>query len=520
MTGIWNTWNNSGLGDYVHLRSWRYQVYGINRNFGHGQSFQSSITEAYKEARSIAQKTAVKSGTAQEVENFYNAILKQEWNDKAFTHYSAFSGKDIETLEQVLTQAMMESMNKNLLEIDRKDLGVKANKTNYFGSLSYSGLKDKGRISIKQQTLTNIVSQALNIIQIVGSQIANNSRGLSEKSLSNLKKNFEEFKHLYTRLYNFWSANDENFIPFRSSYDEYNSLGELIREIVYCSKRLVIPTQAEAGAVGEVFGAYAALMANNKIDTITKQMIKDSVIGGKEAGSQNLVELSSFIDKGQVLEELNKQVVGGQKAQWTLEGGALVSGSTSQDTVDVAISFSDSNNVFGVQNLMASIKNYFDPTNITGHSHKVSVISDTSLLFILNLLNSNFSNHYLNLLVGSGSSNNFNIATEVLKYGVAVRGLSGARTANFNKLSQYFIVNSQTQKHIYVFSTAELLDRLSPYPGLFDDSLAQVTGLPGFGALASTNYFHTTVQQRLAHIIADVHKFKLSMSLEPAVFVK
>lgn len=520
MAGTWNTWSNGGLGDYVHLRAWRYQVYGINRNFGNSESFLSSAISAYNDARAIAQRVAVKDGAAQEVENYYNAILGQQWNSTAFTSYSNLSVADMEEAEQALAVSMLETFEKDLVQINRNNLSPSINKSNQFDSISYSGLQKKGQLSAYTTTIKGIIAKADSIIQIVGKQIKNNSRGLSEEALQKLIMNFEAFRGLKEELDESIRRHYEGkgYVPIRSAANKYNFLGELIKELVYYSKKLAVPTQREAGQAGELFGSYGAVAADRKIEKITAEMIKKHVVGSSKQGSYIELGISSFIDASTVLNELNSKTVGGEKAKWTLSGGGIVSGSTYADTVDVSITFGDSDNVFGVQDLGLSIKNYFDPTNSLGRNRDISIIKETPLLFVLNLLNSNFSNHYLNLLVGSGSSNNFNIANNVIKYGLAVRGLSGARTASFGKLAQYFIVNSQYQKHIYVFSTAELIDRLNPAPGLFDDSLAKVTGLPSFGALKSSNYYHETVEQRLAQLIVDTHSFKLSMSLASGIF--
>ena len=70
-----------------------------------------------------------------------------------------------------------------------------------------------------------------------------------------------------------------------------------------------------------------------------------------------------------------------------------------------------------------------------------------------------------------------------MKYILAVRGLSGARNSASSKLSQYFIVFSRKDKRVYVFTTMDLLDKISPSPGVFNDNYALVTGMPSMGAL-------------------------------------
>ncbi|WP_291627862.1 hypothetical protein [Clostridium sp.] len=120
----------------------------------------------------------------------------------------------------------------------------------------------------------------------------------------------------------------------------------------------------------------------------------------------------------------------------------------------------------------------------------VSVISGAPLTSLLGLMNSNFSNHYLNYLAGNGiSARDFKYGENVMKYILAVRGLSGARNAAFSKLSQYFMVFSRKDKRVYVFTTSDLLDKISPNPGIFYDDYASVTGMPGMGSLKGANKY-------------------------------
>ena len=68
---------------------------------------------------------------------------------------------------------------------------------------------------------------------------------------------------------------------------------------------------------------------------------------------------------------------------------------------------------------------------------------------------------------------------DVIKYAVAVRGLSGYRGfGNNNKMSEYFIVNSRLERKIRVFSTSHLLNALCPTFGHFNDNMATITNLP------------------------------------------
>jgi hypothetical protein len=90
-----------------------------------------------------------------------------------------------------------------------------------------------------------------------------------------------------------------------------------------------------------------------------------------------------------LLGELNKNVVGGESAHWSLssDGEKIVSGTVSQDTVDVRVEYEDDNNIFGTKSFSASVKNYLDPLNTLNTTNSylsgVGVLSGAPLLSIL-----------------------------------------------------------------------------------------------------------------------------------------
>lgn len=398
--------------------------------------------------------------------------------------------------------------------------------------IQYSGLKDKNRTSIRMKTMQNFLPQISKCIGVLKKEyIRGLTKGMDQSALNSLNKTILQLISIHKILNQTikeMQATGEYLKPFRDENNEYNILGKSLSMLDYLTKAYSSPTQEEIGTVAEYFGAAGAMVAGGQASKITADLLSNLVVGGKSSGSNTTLQVSAFVDGKAVLDALNKNVVGGENAKWTLspDGKTLVSSHITQDTVDIDITFNDSNNIFGTDHLRASIKNYFDPANANTKHPGVNVISGVPFTSILNLVGSNFSNHYLNYLVGNGSSGgDFAYAENVLKYILAVRGLSGARSSTFNKLSQYFMVFSRKDKRAYVFTTNDLLEKISPAPGVFNGQYATVTGMPTAGSLRganarvdSANTLNANVQQRIANVIAGAHAFKLSMSLTPNIF--
>lgn len=525
---MWQNWENGGLGDYIHYKKSNYAKYGIYRKFGSSESFNASAIQAYQDAKSIILKTRT-SADVTKIEQFYTELFRQNTTGSS----NALGTDDVIDFTK-MEQSLNESVSKKLPEIgkslDRTNLGVRG--VGKLQHIQYSGLKDKNRTMIKRETLKSMLPQIQNSIKKLNMAFKRGqNKGLDQKSLNDLNYAIQELKqieHYLDRMLQEMQSQGEFLKPFRqNSGGELNTLGKMLSKLDYLTKAYGIPTKEEIGTVAEYAVAAGAAVAGGMASRVTADLLESFVVGGKSHGSNTTVYISDFVGGQKVLDELNANVVGGNDAKWTLgeDGKTLISGHVSQDTVDVDITFNDANNIFGTDRLMASVKNYFDPSKIIGTHSGVSVISGVPFTSILNLVNSNFSNHYLNYLVGHGGGGAFE--ENVLKYAVAVRGLSGARHAAFNKLSQYFIVFSRSKKRVYVFSTCDLLEKISPAPGVFDDAIAKVVGLPGAGSISSANKFindssivDENVRQRIANILIAAHKFKLSMSLQPALFAR
>lgn len=524
---IWNSYSNKGLGDYIHCYPSNYWAFGINRRFGNNGNFTGSAVAAYQEAKAIALKTKTNTSNTQAIADFYTALMRQNYKD-ASAALGTNEVIDYSKMEADFHKAINNKLSASIGKaVDRASLGI----TSIGGiqRISYSGLKDKDRQSIRRSTIQSIIPKVRAcILTLIQEYKRGLIKGIDQGRLNKLKESITELVTIRKVLSNTvkeMQVNNEYLKPFRGEDNSYNYLGAILQDLDYLTKAYTSPTKTEIGYVAEYFTAAGATVAGGMVQQTTAQLLDSFVIGN--TGSNTTLQVSGdFVDRNILKQALNKASFGNDTWSLDEEGNTLVSSHISQDTVDVQINFKDANNIFGTDQLRASVKNYFDPTVLSETHPGVSVISGAPLTSLLGLMNSNFSNHYLNYLAGNGiSGRDFEYGNNVMKYILAVRGLSGARNSASSKLSQYFMVFSRKEKRVYVFTTMDLLDKISPSPGVFNDNYALVTGMPSMGALKSANkYVNVTstveaaVQQRIASVIAGAHAFKLSMSLMPGIF--
>ena len=524
---IWNSYTNKGLGDYIHCYPANYWAFGINRRFGNNGNFSGSAVAAYQEAKALASKTKTGVSNTQAIADFYTALMRQNYKD-ASVALGTNEVIDYAKMESDFHKAINNKLSNSIGKaVDRASLGVTS--VGGIQRISYSGLKDKDRKSIRRSTIQSLIPKVRACIKTLISEYSRGlTKGMSESSLAQLKKTISELiamRQMLSQIAKEMQASNEYLKTFRYNDGTNNYLGDILTNLDYLTKAYTSPTKTEIGYVAEYFTAAGAAIAGGKVQEAIAELLDSFVIGN--TGSNTTIQVSGdFVNRNALKSALNKASFGSDTWSLDEDGNVLVSSHISQDTVDVSVNFKDANNIFGTDQLRASVKNYFDPTALNDTHPGVSVVSGVPLTSLLGLMNSNFSNHYLNYLAGNGiSGRDFEYGNNVMKYILAVRGLSGARNSASSKLSQYFMVFSRKEKRVYVFTTMDLLNKISPAPGVFNDNYALVTGMPSMGALKSANKYvdvtttvETAVQQRIASVIAGAHAFKLSMSLMPGVF--
>lgn len=510
------TGKNTGLGDYIHLTQSNYELYGFHRRGSASVSAEAAAAQAYRELKSnIVKKNNL--ANVKDIELFLNSVLQGKTNQELLKKYNIDSGTTQDE-EEALAAAIDAEMGSEIREFDRGILEVRGTLQSQ-GDYIYSGFRDKERQSVRIDTINKILSTSAKALKkLMTQQRRLMQQGGNASAIVKLGQTLAELRGYMARL-NLIVESSETFakrkrtIRFRNGGDT-NEIGKMLANIAAIEASLNVTPSGLLGKTGELFGSFALQKADRQAD-ITINSIISGVVGEK-GSKQALAGISGdFVDK----EALVTQISSGG-AQWRLEDGVIVSSRETQDTVDVEIEFSEFNQLFGATEVRASIKNYFD---ITSQGSKgVHTISQVPLISILNLINTDFGNHYLNLLAtGANKSLLDGEYTNTIKYAVAVRSLSGYRgDGSTNKLSDYFIVNSRAEGKIRVFSTSHLLEEITPFQGAFADDWVEVTGLPkslSNKKVGEVNS-HSGAMQRITNILVEAHRYKLSMSLKPAFF--
>lgn len=425
-------------------------------------------------------------------------------------------------------QETLDARTKNL-NLDRSDISVR--KEEEYTTLKYRGIQRKKQMGIRKNTLIKIKQR----LEILINNLTKTTRDLQIRGGS-IEKLQEVQKHKIDAIniakeikVILQSLEDESgfkVVTFRTS-EGLNPLGYALEGYNYLAKKYGTLSKQESGTFGEYFGAYGALISakniayqgNTMMQNLQKQLHK-SVIGSK--GSKTTIQISSeYVDSDSLVNQMNLSSSGKNTGTWEYKDGVIVTTNESQDTVDISVDFEDTNNIFQSNQVNISFKNYQDILSNPNYSG-VSVLSGMPLLSIFTLTGTNFANHYLNYIVQDGEGKSFTTLDnqgldDTMKYAIAVRALSGARSQNFSKLSHYFMINIRAQNRIRVFSTTNLLNTLCNSFNNFRGDLFIINNLPREASIENI-WDKESYKGRITNILARVAKIKLRASLSPKVF--
>lgn len=527
------SYSNTGLGDYIHFHSWSFMMHGTYRSFGKSPTSSVLANETYHKLKSLMLNTVTK-GNVTDIEQFYTSLYRQQYNNDIFKKYDIeINESEIEQMERFLKQEVESRVG---LNFDRQNLTVLTDLQTIQQSIyKYRGVQ-RGTKKIKTSSLQQIVNSMSQTLSILKKGLEDAlAVGLNDKKVLQLQFNIEKIKTYEQELRaikntldvdNQWGTglNDVN----SQLSGENNTIAAVIMDFYNIIKLYKKPTKKQVGDTAEIAAAIFDSIADKKANQLSGQLTKNALdiklTGGMSNGGVTRYQISGRYTDSDIIEKNMGKV----STEWDLENGNVVQVNASAETVDVTMSFSNNNNIFGTDKLTQSIKSYSNPFSTSPFNKGISVISGTPLTAILMLTGVNFANNYLNYIANhdigndeeSGLIRAFEVPSEVdntLKYALAVRALSGARTNTYSNLSQYFVIFDRSSKNVKVFPTTSLLDKISSGYGSFNDSFVTIDGLPINGG-SLDNSWAKTVQQRISSVLVQAHARKLSMSLNPSLF--
>lgn len=506
----------AGIGEYVHYRFKNYQRFGLGYNTVGSKSAAAALVSARQDLKML-NKYTVSTIQTQEIEKFLNDLTYSN-ADVSLKNLSLTAGEieQHKTHFVSLIQAKIPELEKVLGSLN---LGGTSSGTGNIGGLSKINLNNK--LGVTSATVGKAQMDLMSLMNSLQAQRSSFEKGSASRL--ELNKILLEAKRLYIKLGQLTSDLSRQVI----SYDQ------TIRNTDFSAKALFVqyneliklasqPTMKQYGDIAELFFQYMVSAASGMSQAQLDDLVAPLTAGSHRVATIGIPNISTLVNIDSVIEGLNKSKTSGITSnKWTSSrnNGYTVNltqnGSTSQQTVDIVIDFSNNKNAmaaFGIDKLRASVKNVKGLSNI-------HILSEAPLSSAFALFDTNFVNHYLNLIAthpdGNGGAfvDKYN---ETIEMGLALRALSGIRDRG-NVLgvdiSDCLIVNNKG-KGVRVVDTSTLMNCI--YSNLRD--YVRATGMPtsigqdwvGYASKPSTDNAYA----RIGKLIAATHAFKISLTLK------
>lgn len=501
------------IGDYVHLRAASIK--------------QGSISAALEKQKEKMIKF-----------NASNDKIKQEELKKLGDELSLMKGlfqnpgnspspKNMSEVASTIMKFIEKSVQAEISSIDWSTgrVSIKKNSTSGVGQI-----RNKATLSEAQRA-----QDALNRFSKLYKQITGNENGTltleTLKEIVNKAKEVEEnltaaAKESSNRLK---ALNlDDNALNMaisqlnKGNYNPYKRNFQLLIRTINDSIRILAPIYAYQLAQGNLFEAMLSALNYTKDGCIEKadqdliQMLMDGIKGGKRA---TVAYRTDRFNKN-VADRLFSRTVG--------DFSLMANASPTQGKVDVVIKANS--NIGNSIDLRISAKNI----NLKSSYGWIHVVSDTSLLALLQDENENYVNHYINIFAlheDEDADNKLNqmrqAYTQLTNFLIAIKALTGEVT-RINENGQLvddsanvFVVNDSSTGQFHIYSMASIKQKLMEK--YINAAPGELSGGRNVISIKYSKYrFKNDFVEgdpdsakwiRVSNVLSDVHATKISASI-------
>lgn len=530
----------AGIGDYIHLYYRNYAAEGIQNDVGQN-SGEAGIAEAYEVFRkqredflSNSTNISVQLNSTESAEirkNLSKIIKKQseiqdtngqvllksildEIHKKSLEHLSKGKNEWINFQTGDLDESMFDTAEQSIL------------------SKSFTIFNDKNRFSNKESISLNSLQKAVDKIFDEEGEIIQYLNSLTKKpgAIMGLKKRIINMKNLYNQLNEIneegtsalqrMSSNSRLYLD-KKRFSATDQDWEKIKKFRDGMRRIVDDLQVKPyinqilrGDILEYALAISLLqsakISQDEIKKILSSKNNTVVMGGsREPVTIKFDNFTSDVNWSQFNRRIGEKQTDGE---WKI--------ASTQGKIDVSFEYNMKKINFSAKNVNLQSNN------------NIHVLSGSSLLFLIQDLNSVFVNHFLNNI----SDNLFDIdnpyavkkriLSEQAKFAMSLiliwKGLTGQNEGR--NVANYFIINdnkSTAENSIYIYSMNELYERIVGKKGekmLSNGQIIINNALP-FMKFSVDNTKASSYSERITKILQQLHQAKITVSFSPQIII-
>ena len=476
----------SAIGNYIHYTAKGYEEHGITRK-GTFQTWRNQRNEIIRKAAAL--RTSLTPSDREELEGVLNSLLRPAADD-------SMVAKARKEVEKIMIENFESSAKK--INWDTGDIDWALKRSDTLSTLHRH--RSEGRLKIDLEEMLNKVNKLIEIID-KKAKVESNGDALSLecKRLARLARQIKD------RI-------DDDLKKDGWVYGLTNSKKILTDDQIIKYLNSLIETYAAHPAINLQKGtAFEAMIA-----------------------------MAPYVAQGMAAEEAAKQIKGSLTEEVIIEPSNFSSdyvsfngfnndynikttGSISQGKVDVELTWNNKIAKISAKNV-----------NLGNPYAQIHILSGSSLMFLIQDMDHDYVNHFLNLQVEHSvlkskdeyqkvSKNYFGdkrkLIMQEMKLYLFYKALTGDNYKR--KAADLFVINDNSKGEVYVYSIEDIINKI-----IYNErTLAQisVTNQEGINIMNLPLFKNDRVtgdatgQQRITSVLAQVHATKISASLRPSV---
>ena len=457
----------SAIGDYVHYSYAGYEAHGTSEN-GTFEAWKSQRGKLLKEAKNLSSSSL-------------NPIERRQLEQLLMSMTSNADPTDAITqrARQNVIDKMTELFDETLQEMDWSTGDVKMH-------VDRNSVIGQARDA---KNIEDLLNRAIKLEKIIEQEVKD---GQAPESILEQTTKIKDF---YQQIKNKISAYKKKSELSPSEYERWkDDLGE------------------QRKSLNKLIAEYAAYPAVSlQKGTFFERTIEQIPLVAESLGIKAIAQVIGD-DYENVMFDTSKFNYSLLTEDFT--GDVLERTVVSQGKIDVQLQWNDKEIGISAKNIA------IDP-----NKYQIHLVTGSSLLYMIQDIDTDFINHFLNLFAKHGKpgavTGSFRTSKELMKDEMKLilffKALTGSNYGR--KAANLFVVNDSNTGRVYVKSIQELAekvaDNINNYVGVTFNGNTFNTSIKQFN-----NPFLDTPQKRISALLMDVHARKVSVSLKPSAFTQ
>ncbi len=477
----------SAIGDYVHYTSYGYIKYGINKIGQKGSSINdaASIFNTQRDKiNELSSNSIISKTEMQKLEQAIESLMRPSSNSDQEEALNELWSQLVVAYQKEFPEAV-ERINRETGNIEKSSLNI-------------SKIKTKGHSNVLESTI-------LNRINSINSDIAQIKSITEKNKLQNIVNKISQDFEKLTGIQQAAFQQTEGLITKKARKNNKLSLngeaGNIVEQINKIAARTSGLINLQKGALFEYLIAVAPLVGKGYGEKELSDYLQKTVKGSNKSNVYiSDIKFSPDIKLNQVL---------GSKYSYNPNSHLYAFTKPTQDKVDVTIEWNN-------YPLNISAKN----VNLNMYSHPdVSILTNGSLLTILQSINEIAVNHYLNIVSKhrdpskSIDQSLLNTAHEFIKIGILEGALKGYKLQQ--QQANVFIINDNQTGKVKVYDINQLIEKAIKD---IQNNITITSSNGDIENLTFINAWQENIAGRLTNLFSEIHKQKISVKINKSVF--